>query len=158
MRLSSRLRRLFVLAAGFLAAEPRPASACSCIGGLTPCRAFASSPVVFIGEVLSVEETGGEFHMRLRVSRALKGIEATTADLWSDAHSDCGVKLAKGGRYVIYTSLADGRMSIHACDYGRRLAPGELDPDLPPVPGSIYGRVVRCGYGCQMMRAFNLTD
>ena len=59
----------FLLAAGFLAASPRPAAACSCSGGLTPCQAFASSPIVFVGEVLSVEKAGGDFHMRLRVVR-----------------------------------------------------------------------------------------
>jgi hypothetical protein len=98
---------------------------------------------VFVGEVLSVEEAGGHFHMSLRVVRALKGIKATTAELWSDATSSCGVKLEEGQRYVVYTSLAEGRMSIDACDYGRQLAPGEPDPELPPAPGSIYGRVSR---------------
>ena len=142
----------FVLAAGFLAAGPRPAAACSCSGGLTPCQAFASSPIVFVGEVLSVEETGGDFRMRLRVVRALKGIEATTADLWSDASSSCGVKLKEGGRYVVYTSLAGGRMSIDACGYGRQLAPGEPDPELPPAPGSVYGRVSR--YDIDRIREF----
>ena len=135
MRLSS-YSLAFVVAAGFLAAGPRPAAACSCVHGPTPCEAFASSPIVFVGEVLSVEETGGNFHMRLRVVRALKGIKGTTADLWSDATSSCGVRLDEGGRYVVYTSLAGGRMSIHACGYGRRLAPGEPDPELPPAPGT----------------------
>lgn len=146
----------FLLAAGFLAAGPRPAAACSCSGAPTPCQAFASSPIVFVGEVLSVEETGGDFRMRLRVVRALKGIEATTADLWSDARSSCGVKLEEGGRYVVYTSLAGGRMSIHACGYGRRLAPGEPDPELPPAPGSVYGSVER--YDIDRIREFKSLE
>ena len=140
------------LTAGFLAAGPQPAAACTCGGSLTPCEAFASSPIVFVGEVLSVEEVGGDFHMRLRVARALKGITAATADLWSDARSSCGVRLAKGGRYVVYTSIAGGRMSIHACSYGRELAPGEPDPELPPAAGRIYGRVMR--YDIDRMREF----
>ena len=146
----------FGLVAGFLAAGPRPAEACSCGGRPTPCQAFASSPIVFVGEVLSVEETGGDFHMRLRVVRALKGIKATTADLWSDASSSCGVKLEEGGRYVVYTSLAGDRMSIHACEYGRRLAPGEPDPELPPAPGSVYGRVSR--YDIDRIREFKSLE
>ena len=146
----------FLLAAGFLAASPRPAAACSCIGIPTPCQAFGTSPIVFVGEVLSVEETGGDFHMRLRVIRALKGITATTADLWSDARSSCGVKLEEGGRYVVYTSLAGGRMSIHACGYGRQLAPGEPDPELPPARGSIYGRVSR--YDIDRIREFKSLE
>ena len=155
MRLSSCLL-LFALAAGFLAADPRPASACSCGGGPTPCQAFASSPIVFVGEVVSVEKIGGDFRMRLRVIRALKGIKAATADLWSDANSSCGVKLEEGGRYVVYTSLSGDRMSIHACGYGRRLAPGEPDPELPPAPGSVYGRVSR--YDIDRIREFKSLE
>jgi Carboxypeptidase regulatory-like domain len=146
----------FVLAAGFLAADARPAEACSCAGRLSPCQAFASSPIVFVGEVLSVERTGGDFHMRLHVVRALKGIKEASADLWSDASSGCGVKLAVGGRYVIYTSRSNGRMSIHACGYGRQLAPGESDPELPPVAGRVYGRVTR--YDIDRIRQFKSLE
>ena len=141
----------FGLAAGFLAGA-RPAAACSCAGRLSPCQAFATSSIVFVGEVVSVEKTGSDFHMRLRVVRALKGIEAATADLWSDANSSCGVKLDQGGRYVIYTDRIDGRMSIHACGYGRALTIGEPDPELPPVPGRVYGRVA--GYDVDRIREF----
>ena len=133
----------FVVAAGFLAADARPATACSCAGFQSPCQAFASSPIVFVGEVLSAERTGDDFHMRLRVVRALKGIREETADLWSDANTSCGIKLDEGQRYVIYTSREDGRMSIHACSYARHIPPGEPDPELPPVAGRVYGRVTR---------------
>ena len=155
MRGSSSLL-VFVLAGGFLAGSARAPAACSCLSRLTPCQAFASSPIVFVGEVLSAEQTGGDFHMRLRVIRALKGIDAPTADLWSDASSSCGVKLEKGGRYVVYTSLAADRMSINACNYGRRLAPGEPDPELPPAPGSVYGRVSR--YDIDRIREFKSLE
>jgi hypothetical protein len=142
----------FVLAAGLLAAGVRPAAACECAeSGESACQAFTRSEIVFVGDVLSVEETGRAFHMRLRVARALKGITAATADLWSDASTDCGVRLEKGKQYVIYTSLRDGRMSIYACGYGRELAPGEPGPQVP-VPGSIYGRVVR--YDIDRIRMF----
>ncbi len=146
----------FVLAAVFLAAAPPPTAACSCAGWRTPCQAFASSSVVFIGDVVSVEQTGGDFHMRLRVVRALKGIEATTAELWSDASTSCGVRLEEGKRYVVYTSLAGGRMSIDACGYGRQLAPGEPDPELPPTPGTVYGRVSR--YDIDRVRGFKSLE
>jgi hypothetical protein len=142
----------FVLVAGVVAAGIRPAAACSCVGTQSPCQAFATSEIVFVGDVLSVEETGRAFHMRLRVGRALKGITEATADLWSDASTNCGVRLEEGKRYVVYTSLRDGKMSIAACGYGRELAPGEPDPQLPPVPGSIYGRVAR--YDIDRIRMF----
>jgi len=111
--------------------------------------------VVFAGEVVSVDEIGGEFQMRLRVLRAYKGLDASTVDVWSDARSSCGVKLDVGGRYVIYTSK--GRMTLHACGgYGQHLAPGEPLPDLPPVPGSVYGRVTR--YDSERIRRFRPMD
>ena len=141
-----------VLVAVFLAAGTRPAAACSCAGRLSPCQAFAASSIVFVGEVASVEQVGNDFHMRLRVVRALKGIDAATADLWSGATSSCGVKLDPGGRYVIYTDRIDGRMSIDACGYGRALTNGEPDPELPPVPGRVYGRVTR--YDVDRIRGF----
>ncbi len=141
---------------GLLATGVRPASACSCVSTPTPCQAFATSPIVFIGDVLSVEETDGNFHMRLRVVRALKGIKEATADLWSDAHTSCGVRLQEGKRYVVYTSSAGGRMSIHACGYGREITPGEPDPELPPVPGRVYGRVSR--YDVDRIREFRRLE
>jgi hypothetical protein len=141
-----------VLAAGFLVAGARPAAACSCALNPSPCQAFNSSSVVFVGEVVSVERAGGDFHMRLRVVRALKGIDTPTAELWSDATTSCGVRLAEGGRYVIYTDRIGGRMSIHACSYGRMLTTAEPDPELPPVPGRIYGRVTR--YDVDRIREF----
>jgi hypothetical protein len=145
-----------VLAVGSLAASARPASGCSCVSTPSPCQAFATSPIVFIGDVLSVEETGRDFHMRLRVVRALKGITEETADLWSDAHTSCGVRLQEGKRYVIYTSSEGGRMSIHACGYGRAIASGEPAPELPPVPGRVYGRVSR--YDIDRIREFRALE
>ncbi|MEO6236021.1 MAG: hypothetical protein ABIQ52_03425 [Vicinamibacterales bacterium] len=140
------------LAIGFLLVGARPAAACSCVGSLSPCQAFDTSSIVFVGEVVSVEKAGDDFHMRLRVLRAVKGIAAATADLWSSATLSCGVKLDQGGRYVIYTNLIGGRMSLHACGYGRALTSGEPDPDLPPVPGRVYGRVTR--YDIDRIREF----
>ena len=141
-----------VLAAGFLAVGARSASACTCADSLSPCRAFARSSIVFVGEVASAERVGDDFHMRLRVVRALKGIEAATADLWSDATTNCGVKLDQGGRYVIYTDRIAGRMWIHVCDYSQALTTGEPDPELPPVPGRVYGQVTQ--YHVDRIREF----
>ena len=128
-----------LLTIGLLA--PRLASACSCGYSPSPCQGYRAE-VVFAGEVVSVDEVSGQFQMRLRVLRAYKDLGASTADVWSNPRSSCGVKLDVGGRYVIYTSK--GRMTLHACGgYGQHLAPGEPLPDLPPVPGSVYGRVTR---------------
>ena len=142
-----------VLAAVFLAADVRPGrrvqlrrAACH------RARPSPRRPIVFVGDVMSVETVGGDFHMRLRVVRALKGIEAATADLWSSATTSCGVKLDQGKRYVIYTDRVSGRMTLHACGYGRAVTTGEPDPELPPVPGRVYGRVTR--YDVDRIREF----
>lgn len=156
MRASSCLHAILLATFCVVATGVRPASACSCAGGPTPCQAFASSPIVFVGEVLSVERTGNDFHMRLQVVRPLKGITSATADLWSDARTSCSVKLEEGARYVIYTSGSGGRMWIHACDYSRKLAPGEPEPELPPVPGRVYGRVTR--YDIDRVREFRSLE
>lgn len=144
------------LTAGITTVAARQAEACSCAFNPTPCQAF-DAPVIFVGEVQSVQEVDGEFHMRLRVTRALKGIDGAVAEVRSDARSSCGVKLTEGERYVIYTSRGtDGRMSIHACSSTIRLRPGEPEPELPPVPGRVYGRVTR--YDMERIRRFAGLD
>ncbi len=143
---------LTVVFAGVLA---RPAAACSCIRGETPCSAF-STAVIFIGEVMTVQRVGDDFHMRLRVVRPVKGIEEPAVDLWSDARSSCGVRLSEGQRYVIYTSRGEGRMSIDACSPTVRIPAGAPDPELPPVPGRVYGRVTR--YDIERIRRFQSLD
>lgn len=155
MRLSSWVLTS-VLTVGCLVTSVRPASACSCANSPSPCQAFAASPVVFVGDVLSVEQTGSDFHMRLRVVRALKGIKDDIADLYSNASTSCGVRLQEGKRYVVYTSAEGGRMSIHACNYGLQISAGEPDPELPPVSGRVYGRVSR--YDVDRIREFRRLE
>lgn len=156
MRTRASLHAVLLAAVYILAAGIRGAEACSCAGSETPCQAFASSPIVFIGDVLSTEETGGQFHMRMRIVRAVKGITGTSADLWSDARTSCGVRLKEGERYVIHTSDASGRMSIGACHYIERITAGSPEPELPPAPGRVYGRVVR--YDIERIRRFQPMD
>jgi hypothetical protein len=134
------LATLCVAAAGI-----RPASACACVTTQTPCEGYASSPIVFVGDVLSSETIDGWYHMQVRVVRALKGItEATTADVWS--HMLCGDPLEKGARYVIYaarTWYGFGWIEIPACGFTARIHPGDAGPEVPPVPGSVYGSAWR---------------
>jgi hypothetical protein len=47
-------------------------------------------------------------------------------------------------------------MSIDACGYGRQLAPGEPDPEMPPAPGSVYGHVSR--YDIDRIREFQSLE
>jgi hypothetical protein len=142
------------LAAGMGALDAQPVAACSCVRS-SPCQDFNASMipsrsagadlsrVVFVGKVLTVQRVGDVYEHRLRVLRPLKGITAPTADVSSDAVSSCFLKLTVGDRYVIYTWAANGKMHINQCSRIVRLAPGEPEPELPPVPGRVYGRVSR---------------
>jgi hypothetical protein len=127
------------------AAAPALADACSCASSTSPCQAFAR-PRVFIGEVQSVQTIGRELRYRLRVVRTFKGPAAETAEVWSDAHSSCGLDLTVGDRYVIYT-VATGRIAVFACMPILHIPRDEPDPELPPLPGTIYGRVSRYDQG-----------
>jgi hypothetical protein len=145
MRATSWLHAVLIAALCVVAGGIRPASACSCADTQTPCERYASTPIVFVGDVLSSEQTDGWYHMRVRVVRALKGTtEGTTTDVWS--HMLCGTRLEKGTRYAIYaerTWYGFGWMEIPPCGSVARIAPGDAGPELPPVPGRIYGSVWR---------------
>ena len=92
MRATSWLHAVLLAALWVVAGGIRPASACSCSDSRNPCERYASTPIVFVGDVLSSEETGSWYHMQVRVVRALKGItEGTTTDVWS--HRLCGTRL-----------------------------------------------------------------
>ncbi len=121
-------------------AAPQRAWACSCMRSFSPCEAFAMD-VVFVGEVLTSERVGSSQRMRLRVIRAFKGVDAREVDVWSDVGTSCGLALDVGERYVIHTGRGD-RIQIRVCgSVVEWLRAGEPEPDLPPRPGHIYGRV-----------------
>ena len=103
--------------------------------------------VVFVGEVLSSERLGSLQRMRLRVIRAFKGVDTREVDVWSDIGTSCGLALDVGERYVIHTGRGD-RIEIHVCgSIVERLEAGEPEPELPPRPGHVYGRVARADIG-----------
>jgi len=133
---------------------PRAAAACSCAGTTSPCEPYRAARV-FIGEVQSVERVGDDFRHRMRIVRTLKGPPAPTEDVWSDARSSCGLKLEEGERYVIYAG-ATGRVSVFACMPIVHIPRGEPEPELPPVPGTIYGRVTR--YDLERIRRFRALE
>lgn len=145
MRATAWLHAVLLATLCVVAAGIRPASACSCSDSRTPCERYAASPVVFVGDVLSSEVIDGWYRMQVRVVRALKGItEGTTTDVWS--HQLCGTQLDKGARYAIYARRSlygFGWMEIPACGTVIPIDPGDAGPELPPVPGRIYGSVWR---------------
>ena len=135
----------FGLLAGLVLAGvlvPRAAAACSCMNPIAPCDAFGAR-VVFVGTVESVREVGQRIDMRVRVTRAVKGVKAGTVVIVDSDVSSCGVRLAAGRRYLIFSHGTADRVSIHACMLPVQLLPGEPDPEFLPVRGRVYGRVFR---------------
>ena len=58
MRATSWLHAVLLAALCVVAGGIRPASACSCSYSQTPCETYASTSIVFVGDVLSSEATG----------------------------------------------------------------------------------------------------
>lgn len=129
-----------VLAGGL--GVPRPADACSCLNLVSPCQAFGRN-VVFVGVVQSVRTVGEAIQMKVRVTRGLKGITDGAEALVVSDVSSCGVRLRQGERYVIFAAGSPKTLQVHACTPPLSLAPGEPDPECPPVEGRVYGRVTR---------------
>lgn len=124
------------------ASWPRAAAACVCATGSSgPCQDYRDAATVFVGDVLASEPIDGAVRYRVEVERSLKGSETGTTEVWSDT-SSCGVQLVQGDRYVFY-GRGPGPLHVFTCSPLVHLARGEPAPELPPVPGRLYGRVVR---------------
>ena len=123
-----------------LLAGATPSGATSCLLSWTPCQAFGH-PVVFVGEVLRVEQAGSGRVHRVRVLRTLKGRRTGIVDV--STSGGIGPSLVAGARYVIFTHSATGPISLGDCDPLVALVPGEPDPEWPPVMGRVYGRIGR---------------
>jgi TRAP-type mannitol/chloroaromatic compound transport system substrate-binding protein len=107
------------LAAAALTALAAPASACSC-RKLTTEEAIAATPIVFEGEVLSVQMTGNgnEQVTTIHVIRAIKGDVTGAVELRTHVISAaCGYDFrGKGPRLTIGASRQpDGMLGTNLC-------------------------------------------
>lgn len=127
MRRSVVLCALFVV--GMVAA--RAAVACTCVPNPPPREALEQADAVFVGEVVGIEELGGEFPLRrvtLRVERPFKGVFVeTVAVLTAQGEIGCGFPFERGLRYLVYAYQDGGALHASFCSRTARLEDAEAD-------------------------------
>jgi len=94
--------KLAILIALFVAWKSRPAEACSCGDPVPACEAFQSSPVVFVGKVVAVKESGSELEATFTVTEKLKGHVENEQVIKGGGL--CGTMFQKGKTYIVYAS------------------------------------------------------
>ena len=150
-----RAGQLLVLAVAFLVITARPSDACSCVGQVAVCEAFWKTPLVFEGEVLSIEPVANsrgeeyppERRVRFSVGKAHRGDVAETAEVMTGAGGgDCGYNFKQGGRYLVYANFYAGRLTTGICSRTRLLADAAEDIEYlksaftPSAGGRVFGR------------------
>jgi hypothetical protein len=116
--------------------------ACSCFE-FSPCSLYSAADAVFVGEVVDSRVVGQQLVARLRVTRVWKGAVDSLVTVTNPVGSSCSFPFPVGTRYVVYGGGAGSRFTTYVCAGGGQLRPGEPEPDLPPVGGSVTGKVAR---------------
>jgi hypothetical protein len=107
-----------VFAASFYFADLARAQACSCVESAGVSEDLAASGSVFEGKVtrLRHEPKQHRFTATLRVLRRWKGEARTTIDVVTiDQGSLCGFGFERGKSYLLFTSEAEGTLSVSLC-------------------------------------------
>jgi hypothetical protein len=147
-----------VFGASFYFADLTPAQACSCVESAGVSEDLAASGSVFEGEVTRLRHEPKQHRLTatLRVLRRWKGKDRTTVDVVTiDQGSLCGFGFERGKSYLLFTSEAEGTLSVSLCSRSKpsesaaadfaeldRLAeggqsapePGPGTPTEPPAP------------------------
>ncbi len=120
-----------LLVVGAVAAPP--AGACTCVPNPPPREAFQQADAVFVGEVIGIEEIGGEFplrHVTLRVERPFKGVFVETVAVWTaQGEIGCGFPFEQGRRYLVYAHRAEDALHASFCSRTARLEDARADLD-----------------------------
>jgi hypothetical protein len=123
------------------------------------CEAFWQTPIVFAGEVLEVTDIDvpsdpatsrflGSRKVKMRVDRAFRGTKAGIIEVQTgQGDADCGFPFERGGRYLVFAQVMDGRITAGHC--GRTKALADAAADLayvsqtfaPSAGGRVYGDV-----------------
>lgn len=136
------------------------AMACSCAGAPTPCAAFRSTPIVFAGLVVSIDERKTEISRlgetgtirtglvaHFAVEESFKGIGSKEVDVATGGgHGDCGFDFRVGERYLVYAYPTEGEALESAV---ARTVTG--DPQEPSRPGRLQTNI--CTRTDQLSRA-----
>ncbi|NAS22209.1 hypothetical protein GT755_10995 [Herbidospora sp. NEAU-GS84] len=122
-----RLLLVLALAAGTLVFSSVPAYACKC--ALTPVKErVQNSAVVFTGVATGFKAAGSPVRQHVytfRADHAYKGKPKATVKVATNTESAaCGVKFARGARYLVFAYKSDGRLVTGSCSGNTRVAKG----------------------------------
>lgn len=112
------------------------AAACSCLGGASPCEAYAGASAVVIGNVKGVEPDApgderyeGEQTVRVRVERTFKGEAADEITLRQPGHN-CAPKFKPGDRWLMYLHFDEPSRTWEVYGCGRSGPAEDAGDDL----------------------------
>jgi hypothetical protein len=125
------------------------ANACSCVGNSSPCSSLSETPVVFVGNVIAVEETkeiierfGKPEEIRtsllahFEIEKSFKGLLDNRVNInveTGGGHGDCGYDFKAGERYIVYADgdpIRDRNVATSICSRTQQLPKGQQDVDL----------------------------
>jgi hypothetical protein len=135
--LTGTLRRLFrllvigILLASLLA-QPKPASACSCVPPDPPPVAFTNAHAVFVGDVTAINDptwlartfpflpivysSADPVLVNFQVSDSWKGVTTTTVAIQTAVSgASCGYTFEAGKQYVVYAYQSSGVLETNMC-------------------------------------------
>ena len=109
--------------------------ACTCVPPPAPTEALEEAAAVFSGKVVQIKshkpvgDIFGGVEVVFRVNRAWKGINKSTARVFTSSQSAaCGYSFSKGHTYLVYASgNSRGRLSTSICSRTKRLKDARED-------------------------------
>ncbi|TKK90451.1 hypothetical protein FDA94_05490 [Herbidospora galbida] len=136
-------RRLFLvlaLAAGTLVFSSVPAYACKC--ALVPVKERVQhSTIVFTGVATgfkAAKSPARQHTFSFRVDHAYKGKPKVTVKVATNTESAaCGVKFARGARYLVFAAKSDGRLVTGSCSGNTGVAKGTGPLKAADLPAGV---------------------
>jgi hypothetical protein len=114
------------------------AIACSCLASPGPCAEFARADTVFVGRVVSFNQTASRTieagrTAQFAVERSFKGLSVTQKTVEVKTGSgggDCGFDFKPGQRYLVFAHRSSGSLVTSICSYTQPAAGAEDDLEL----------------------------
>ena len=143
---------LAIFAAALLLAPSR-ADACSCVVGAPLCETYWKTPIVFAGQVVSIDNVqpqGDSYRwrrVRFRVDSGFRGRSVTEVYTGSGG-GDCGYNFVVGEKYLVYAAEFQGRVSTGICSPTKKLSDASHDlayisqSSAPAAAGRVFGTAV----------------
>ena len=144
-------RVVFLVVIAVVVGVAEDAWACSCVPR-SPCSMFQRTNAIFLGTVVDVKQEGTRTLARLEVTRTWKGTVDQIVTVSDDAGTSCSFTFTIGQRFLVYGDGAGGTFRTHMCAGGGPLRPNEPEPNLPPAPRRVSGRVTQFNENFTSMR------